>query len=60
MYVSRRDFYLSAEESVEYGIIDHVIYPGRKDPLSVSRDNIALCVYIIYIYLAIQAANHYQ
>ena len=33
----RRDFYLSAEESVEYGMVDQVILPGHKDPLSVSR-----------------------
>ena len=31
----KRDFYLSAEESVEYGMVDHVIYPGMKDPLSI-------------------------
>lgn len=34
-HANRRDFYLSAEESVEYGMVDHVIMPGHKDPLSV-------------------------
>lgn len=31
----KRDFYLSAEESVEYGMVDRVINPGAKDPLSI-------------------------
>ncbi len=29
----KRDFYLSAEEAVEYGAVDTVIYPGVKDPI---------------------------
>ena len=33
----KRDFYLSAEESVEYGMVDKVIFPGMKDGLSVRR-----------------------
>ena len=36
----KRDFYLSAEESVEYGMVDHVIYPGTKDPLMIPDSEI--------------------
>jgi hypothetical protein len=36
----KRDFYLSAEESVEYGMVDRVIYPGSKDPLSIAGRDI--------------------
>ncbi len=40
----RRDFYLSAEESVEYGMVDQVIIPGHKDPLSVRTPPSFLCL----------------
>lgn len=35
-----RDFYLSAEESVEYGMVDQVITPGRKDALSIMEGEV--------------------
>ena len=36
----KRDFYLSAEESVEYGMVDHVIMPGHKDALQIKAKDV--------------------